>query len=273
MSTIELSVIVVNWNTRDLLRECLAALHAADLPAPAETIVVDNASTDGSVDMVRGEFPGVTVLANEDNAGYARANNRALCRARGRYVLLLNSDTRVAPTAIRTLWRFMEEHPAAAACAPRLVTVDGLAQRFAFGGEPTAAYLLRRLLARGLLGRDLHDWACPEAREVDWASGACLLVRREAVDAVGLLDEEMFMYFEDVDWCLRMRRSGWRVYVQPEAVVTHVGGQSVRQNSAARQNYYHGMRRLYAKHYGGVAQALLAAGLWVYRRIVPPEDG
>jgi N-acetylglucosaminyl-diphospho-decaprenol L-rhamnosyltransferase len=271
--TTELSVIIVNWNTRDLLRDCLAALHVADLPQPTETIVVDNGSTDGSVAMVVAEFPSVEVLANERNLGYSRANNQALCRASGQQVLLLNSDTRVSPQGIRTLMRFMDAHPHAGACAPHLVTADGGAQPFAYGGEPTLTYLLRRGVFRCLLRRGLHDWERPGVQEVGWASGACLLVRREVVDAVGPLDESMFMYFEDVDWCLRMRKLGWRVFVQPEAVVTHLGGGSLRQNPEARRCYYRSLSVFYAKHYGRLAQALMEAGLWFYRRISPQEDG
>ena len=271
-ATPELSIIVVNWNTRDLLRDCLAALYAADLPRLTEIIVVDNASTDGSAAMVLAEFPEVDLLVSERNLGYARANNQALKRARGRHVLLLNSDTRVSPPAIRLLMCLMDAHPNAGACAPRLVTTNGVAQPFAYGGEPTLIYLLRRAVVRWLLRRDLHDWERPEVHEVDWASGACLLVRRDALDAVGPLDESMFMYFEDVDWCLRLRKLGWRVLVQPEAVVTHIGGQSLRQNPEARQCYYRSLSTFYAKHYGCLTRVLMEACLWLYRRTSPEGD-
>jgi len=271
--TIELSIVIVNWNTRDLLRDCLAALRAADLPQSMETIVVDNGSTDGSIAMVAADFPAVELIANDCNVGYSRGNNQALYRARGGYVLLLNSDTRVSRQAIRTLMRFMDAHPDAGACAPRLVAANNIAQPFAYGGEPTLAYLFRRGVFRCVLRQGLHDWDRSGAQEVDWASGACLLVRREVVESVGPLDESLFMYFEDVDWCLRMRKLGWRVFVQPEAVVTHLGGGSLRQNPEARRCYYQSLRVFYAKHYGRLAQALMKAGLWLYRRISPIEDG
>jgi len=233
-----------------------------------QVIVVDNASSDTSVDMVRRGFPGVALIENSRNVGFARANNQGIVRSQGRYVLLLNSDTFVQPGAVTDLVQFMDQHQDAGVCGPRLVRPDGRPQEFSFGGDPTLGYLLRRALSSLLWRRPLHDWSTDQVQEVDWVSGACLLARREAIDQVGLLDENYFMYFEDNDWCLRMRGGGWKVYYNPRVSVTHVGGQSLIQNPAAQRAYYRSLDYFYAKHYGPLARVLLRVSLVPYRLLV-----
>ncbi len=278
-----LSVIIVTWNVRDLLRECLRSVVGSQEPgarsqestdgrlppAPCsltpEIIVVDNASRDGSADMVRTEFPGVRLIANAENLGFARANNQGIRASQGRYVVLLNSDTLVPPGALAALVAFMDAHPDAGAVGPRLLRPDGTAQPYAFGGDPTPRYLLARGVNRLIFRRPLHDWATDAVQQVDWVSGACLMVRREAMDQAGLLDENIFMYFEDNDWCLRIRGAGWKVYYNPQAAITHIGGQSLAQNPAARRAYGESLQYFYAKHYGPRALALLKLCLPLYR--------
>ncbi|HXS83184.1 MAG TPA: glycosyltransferase family 2 protein, partial [Methylomirabilota bacterium] len=181
-----LLILIVSWNTRDLLRDCLRSLEPAAHPE-WDVLVVDNASTDDSVAMVRSEFPSVRLIENAVNSGYARANNQGLRASTAPYALLLNSDTRATPAAIAGLVEFMEAHPEAGAVSPRLLRADGTAQPFAFGGDPTLTYLLRRGALRVMTGRYLHDWATERTQPVDWVSGACLLVRRTAIEQVGLL--------------------------------------------------------------------------------------
>ena len=202
-----LTIIIVSYNVRELLRACLSSLPAAlASPAPSsdtppasrftdhsslithhETIVIDNASTDGSADMAANDFPGVRLIRNAANLGFGRANNQGIALAQGRYILLLNSDTVLPPGALVRLLDFMETHPQAGACSPRLLLPDGRAQPYAFGSDPSLGYLLRRGVNRLIFKRALHDWTTAVSQPVDWVSGACLLLRREALAAGGRL--------------------------------------------------------------------------------------
>jgi len=264
-SQIDLSAVIVNWNTAALLKACLYSLSAAPADPVMEIIVVDNASSDGSADLVRQELPEVRLIESPRNVGFTHASNEGIAASHGRYVLLLNSDTLVPPGLLSTLVGFMEQHPNVGACGPRLVRPDGKPQEFGFGGDPTLSYLVRRGLYRLLWKRALHDWNTAQVQEVDWVSGACLLARRQAIDQIGMLDENIFMYFEDNDWCLRMRRCGWKIYYNPHVSVLHIGGQSLAQNPAARRAYYRSLAYFYAKHYGRLARFLLSIGLAPYR--------
>jgi GT2 family glycosyltransferase len=261
----ELSIIIVNWNTRPLLDAALRQLHAAAEGTPWEAFVVDNASSDGSAEMVSGNFPTVGLIQNASNEGYGRACNRALVAASGRWLLLLNADTSLTREALKGMIRFMGEHPDAGLCGPRLNRDDGQAQAYAFGDDPSLWYLLKRKLSRIALGKPLHNWSETEARSVDWVSGACLLARREAVDQVGGFDPGIFLYFEDNDWCLRMRKAGWRVYHVPGVSVKHVHGRSVCQNPDAPRHYRKSLAHFHAKHYGALSCLMLSGCLFVDR--------
>ena len=151
------------------------------------------------------------------------------------------------------------------ACSPRLLRPDGSPQPYAFGDDPTLGYLLRRGVSRWLFRRPLHDWDTGAVLEVGWVSGACLVARRQAIEQAGGLDERIFMYFEDSDWCRRMRLAGWKVCYVPAVEITHIGGASVSQNPAARAAYYDSLVYFYGKHYGRVPQALLRLVLALYR--------
>jgi len=272
--SVDLSIIVLSWNVRDLLRACLMSVQQnveTSERLNVETLIVDNASTDGSAEMVAREFPTVRLIRNRANRGYAGANNIGIAASQGRYVLLLNSDTVVPASALAELVAFMAAHPEAGACSPQLVGSDGRPQSYAFGCDPTPGYLLRRGLYRQLLRRPLHDWDTAELQEVDWVSGACLLVRRATIEQVGGLDEQFFMYFEDNDWCLRMRRAGWKVYYNPNVCITHIGGQGLIQNPAARRAYHRSLEYFYAKYYGPLARGLLKSFLLVYRFFFNPN--
>jgi N-acetylglucosaminyl-diphospho-decaprenol L-rhamnosyltransferase len=265
MMTMDLSVVVVSWNVLPLLRDCLRSIPSSAGNREHEIVVADNASTDGSADMVRAEFPTARLISNPENLGFARANNQGIRVSRGRYVVLLNSDTLAPPGALESLVSFMDVHEDAGAVGPRLLRPDGSPQPFAFGRDPTLGYLLSRGVSRLISRRPLHDWTTGYVQEVDWVSGACLLARRSAIDAAGLLDERFFMYFEDNDWCLRFRQAGWRVYYDPLAEITHLGGQGLAQNPSAQKAYYRSLSYYYGKHYGPPARLLLAACLAPYR--------
>lgn len=226
-----LSVVIVNWNTKSLLRRCLQTVrwNGTLLDTDVEVFVVDNASTDGSYQALAQEFPEVHWIQNESNVGFARANNQALRQAQGRYLLLLNPDTEVCPDVFEKLIRFMEADTGVGAVGPRLVNPDGTPQPSCYP-FPTFRNEFRRLF-------HLESQAFPgptstapyAAQSVEVLQGTCLLIRRRALEQVGLLDEEYFMYTEEVDLCYRMHERGWRLCWVPRAVVMHHGGQSTRQ--------------------------------------------
>ncbi len=261
-----LSCIIVSWNAARQLADCLHSLPAGAQGSSYEIIVIDNASTDGSADMVAREFQ-VRLIRNSENVGFARANNQGIRASTGRYVLLLNSDTIVPPGALPALVQFMDDHPDAGACGPRLARADGSTQLFAFGGDPTVRYLLARSWNRLLFHRALHDWETQKVQTVDWVSGAALLTRRDALERIGGFDEKFFMYFEDNDLCLRLRRAGWKIFYNPTVTITHFGGASVSQNPARTRWYDASLRYFYSKHYLPLARVVLELMLPLYRRI------
>jgi N-acetylglucosaminyl-diphospho-decaprenol L-rhamnosyltransferase len=254
-----LSVIIVNWNTRDLLRESLDSLSIYRPEGPLEVIVVDNGSSDGSTAMVTKEFPSVRLIRNRTNEGFAKASNRGIRASRGEYVLLLNSDAFVGEGALDGLITFMEGAPDCAIVGPRLVNPDGTVQPYIFGDDPTLSYLVKRYCTRVLRKRALHRWESLYVQEVGWVTGAAMMVRRNAMAMAGLLDEKMFMYFEDCEWCLRMRQAGWKVFYHPAFTVTHLGGQSLSHRRDARLMYFRSLRYFYRKHYGTARWLLVAA--------------
>lgn len=215
--------------------------------------------------MVREQYPDVRLIESASNLGYAAGNNRAAAKARGEYLLLLNPDTVVERDALGGLLAFMEERPQAGACSPRLNLPDGSPQPFTFGEDPRPGYLLRRGWNRLVHQRPLHDWNLAIPTEMEWVSGACMLVRRAAWEEVGGFDEGFFMYFEDNDLCLRMRRAGWQVWYNPTVAITHVGGQSAQHYAASGRAYVQSLLYFYRKHYGRVPAAGLRLGVLGYR--------
>jgi len=231
----DLSIIIVNWNTRDLLAQCLQSVYAHPPEGEFEVWVVDNASTDGSAEMVRERFPQARLIRNAENVGFARANNQAIRQSSGRYVLLLNPDTEVKPGALETLVQFMDAHPEAGAAGARLLNPDGTLQSSCHP-FPTLGREFWRLFHLDALRLcacyEMARWDPETLRPVDVVQGACVILRRKALDQVGLLDEDYFIYTEEVDLCYRLRQGGWRIYWAPQATVVHYGGQSTRQMPA-----------------------------------------
>ncbi|HEY0072368.1 MAG TPA: glycosyltransferase family 2 protein, partial [Chloroflexia bacterium] len=206
-----ISIVIVSYNTRDLLRACLRSLPGAAQGLGYEVFVVDNASTDGTVEMIRRQFPEVHVIANEGNVGFAAANNQGLEQARGTSLLLLNPDTEMQAGSLRTLHEWLAAHPEAGAAGPRLLNRDGSLQRSAHHFPTPGMLLLEQLSAAALVRhvpwlnrRYLGAWAHDEPRRVDWLVGACLLLRREALASTGLLDATFFMYGEEIDLFKRL---------------------------------------------------------------------
>lgn len=262
-----ISVIVLTYNTRDLVLQCVAGFYAHAVASGWQILVVDNGSTDDTAWAVKERFPTIELIRSERNLGFAAGNNLGLRRATGHVVVLMNSDIITTADTIAEMAEALLSQPDIGALSPRLLTPDGKPQPFAFGDDPTLGYLLRRGL-KTLLGLgSMHPWDVAYPVIVDWVSGACMLVRREAIEQVGLLDERFFLYFEDNDWCLRMRRAGWRIVYDPRFEVAHVGGASLPQRHQAASFYYQSLIRFYEKHYGLVRTLILKMLLPIYRAL------
>lgn len=284
----DLSIVIVSWNTRDLLRDCLASLPAAAPGLEAQTIVVDNGSRDGSPEMVREEFPDVDLVEAGANLGFSRGNNLAFGRARGEAVLLLNPDTVCPPDSLRLLLGRLRAEPRAGAVGPTLVDSAGR-PTLSWGRRPGLRWHLLELLGptgsplRRLLGNESFVVIPPEdaqIRDVPYLMGACLMIRREALEQVGPLDERFFMYFEETDWCLRAAAAGWRILHVGEARVAHLEGEAAaRAGDFAIAQFQHSYRLFLRKHgRGGAIPALRAVqfveyGLkWLFRSALARLD-
>lgn len=275
----DLSVLIVSWNVRALLAACLRSLVAALGQAgglSAEVIVVDGASRDGSAAMVREEFSSVRLLALDTNVGFTRGNNIAIRESQGRYLLLLNPDTEVLGDALQTLVSYMEAHPEVGVLGPKLLNPDGSVQPSRRRFPTLATLFLESTLLQEWLPRNavlrryyLADQPDDQAQEVGWVTGACFLVRREAIEQVGLLDETFFMYSEELDWQWRIQKAGWQVIYLPAAQVIHHEGQSSGQVAPARHIYFQSSKvRLCQKRFGrfwGEALRCFLLGTYAYQ--------
>ena len=249
-----ISIIIVSWNTARLLENCLASILANAPTSPFDIWVVDNASTDDSHRMVREKFPQVHLVENRENVGFARANNQAIQRCAGKYVLLLNPDTLVASGALQALVEFLDKQPEAGAVGARILNPDGSLQ-ISSHPRPTLSRELWRLFHLDSISPyaayPLTKWEANQPQEVDVLMGACLLLRKEVLDKVGFLDEDYFMYSEEVDLCYRIQHAGWRLYWIPQAQVVHFGGQSTQQAPTEMfLNLYRSKVIYFRKHYG-----------------------
>ncbi len=261
-----LSVVIVSYNTVALLARCVRSV-LADAPPDTEIYVVDNASSDGSADMVRRAFPAVRLIANSDNGGFAAAANQALRRARGRYVMLLNPDAELRRGSLPRVVAFLDARPAVGVAGARLIYQDGRFQHsaFRFPSLPMAFLeffpINHRLVNSRLNGRfPPADYRRVFA--IDHPLGACMTVRHEALRKVGLLDESFFLYCEEVDWCWRFKQAGWHVAHCPGVLAIHHEAQSTRQHRGEMLvQLYRSRYRLYAKHRAGWQQ-------WLLRRLV-----
>jgi GT2 family glycosyltransferase len=227
------SVIIVSFNTRDILRNCLASLESAAVSRDIEVIVVDNASRDDSADMVEMEFPAVTLVRSDVNLGFAAGNNAAFALANGRHVLLLNPDTLVARDALERAIAHMDADPSVGMAGGRLLNRNGAdepaARQFpsVFNDFLALSGLAARFPHSRLFGRFDRTWApVTQAADVDWVPGAFAIIRREVLAQVGHFDERFFLYYEEVDLCRRIKAAGWRIRYWPDIVVRHWGGES-----------------------------------------------
>lgn len=236
MNEVDLSIVVVNYNTAHLLEEMFAAVEAAKGSLAVQIIVVDNASRDGSVALLRERWPQVELIENAVNVGFGRANNQALSRARGRFLLLLNTDAFVEPGGIERSVRWLDSHPRCGLLGARLVSRDGILQPSCrYFPTPWNEFLLRTGLARIFRGARMVDdmaWNHRSARECDWVPGCYYLMRTEVAATVGLFDPRYFLYYEEVDHCCAVKAAGWQVMYVPETTVVHIGGESAGRDAA-----------------------------------------
>jgi GT2 family glycosyltransferase len=284
---VTLSVVVVNWNGCDLLSRCLASLESHWREMDMEVFVIDNASTDNSVQMIADHFPNVKVIANSENRGFAAANNQAAAIANGRYLLLLNPDTEVCAGSIQELVNFADGNPDIGAVGPRLLNYDGSIQRSCWRGYPgvTAAwvdalYLWKMPWLPLARSSEVAPDELQDTLDVDHLLGACMLINRSAWDDVGPLDERYFLFLEETEWCRRAKARGWRVVYYPHAAIVHHGQHSMRQQPSRNLPYLY---RSYCLFYrdspkrtqiGLIALKLVIAltifirfALWAWRRV------
>ena len=280
MTQPDVTVSIVNWNTRDELRECLKSVLAQDGSVTFEANVVDNASTDGSAEMVRSEFADrVNLTENATNSGFAAAQNVSIRQSRGRYVFLTNPDCRLlGEDVLRKMVEFMDASPDIGMLGPRIVNPDGSLQYSArrFPTMLAAGFrhtLLGRLFPNNRFVRRymMTDWAHDRIADVDWLSGSALMARKAAIDEIGLLDERFYMYVEDVDWCKRAHLAGWRVVYFPDVTVSHRIGAASDQNAVEMIREHHrSMLRYFLKHNRRSPRILLTPlvmiALWIRAR-------
>lgn len=282
----DLGIVILNWNTADLLRRCLQTVYASTGEFSYAVVVVDNASTDDSAAMVAREFPQATLIISDKNGGYSYGNNlgfrklgyrdsgRAAADA-PRYALLLNPDTELPPTALYNMVRFMDSRPDVGIAGPKLVLPDGSldkACRRSFPTPPISAYHfsgLAKLFPKSkTFGRYNMTYLDPNVEtEVDSVVGAYMQLRREAIEQVGLLDETFFMYGEDLDWAFRIKKAGWKVLYHPQVSVKHVKRAASRKSQKAQFEFWRAMLIFYRKHYRATTplwlHSLVMAGLLV----------
>lgn len=275
--SLDLSIIIVNWNTQDILRDCLRSIYEQCGEIDLEVIVIDNASTDGSVEMVKKDFPQVTLIENSKNRGFAAANNQGIDISKGRYVLLLNSDTVVLDNAIAKTAAFADSHPKAAIVGCRVLNPDQTLQPTCFMFPSilnmllSSTYLYKLFPKSKFFGRErMTWWDRNDIREVDVVTGCFMLVRQEAIEQVGTMDEQFFMYGEETDWCYRFKQAGWKVMFTPACEIIHLGGQSSRQQRSKMMLQLRGSILLFIKKHNSFltyALACLLVALFFFLRV------
>ncbi|MHC4543146.1 MAG: glycosyltransferase family 2 protein [Planctomycetota bacterium] len=270
----DVSIVIVGWNTREMLRNCVTSVYAQTSNVQFEVIVIDNASLDGSVEMIRSEFPDVILVANDTNRGFAAASNQGIIQAKGRYILLLNSDTVICDAAIEKTIAYADDHTDVAVVGCQVYGKQEIPQITCFRFPSVLnlsleTFALSRIFKKNrFFGREhMRWWLRDTERQVDVVAGVFMLIRREAVDKVGLMDEEYFFLYEETDWCYRFSKAGWKIMFWPGAKIIHVGGgkQSRKQaNLKMMVQSQKSMLIFFKKHYNLIAY-LLARLLLAFR--------
>lgn len=263
---IDLSILIVSRNTREYLFNCLRSLSQAEKKDSWEIFVIDNGSWDGSGGEVRKQFPTVKVIENRMNVGFAKANNQGLNLSKGKYILLLNPDTKVTDGAIEKMLFFMDNHPEAGVAGAQLLYADGSRQNSIANFPSLATELLNKSLLRWFFPKEFpgKEKDYPEPIEVDSVIGACMMVRRKAMEEVGFLDENYFLFLEETDCCYRMEKAGWKIYHIPQAEVFHFQGKSGEsEKGKARIEYYRSRYYFFKKNRGRFQWLMLLIGLMI----------
>jgi N-acetylglucosaminyl-diphospho-decaprenol L-rhamnosyltransferase len=253
----DLSIIIVSWNTSKLLSQCLESIYRSELRSTFEIIVVDNGSTDDSISILNTNFPDVNVILNDRNLGFAKANNQGLAMAKGRYILLLNSDTIVLPGAFDEMIRVADLNPQTGVIGPKLLNMDGTLQK-SWSSFPS---FLSELVGKNF--RIRHPIVTiPNTYDVDWIMGACMLVRAATIQDVGKMDEDYFFYSEETDWCFRIKRKNWKIWYLTSAKIYHLGGGSTKRGSVMQLVSLYQSKLLYfKKNHGNFMTTVLRIGL------------
>jgi GT2 family glycosyltransferase len=274
---VDVSICIVSFRTRDLLRDCLGSIYKTVDSLSFEIIIVDNNSQDGTLEMLNAEFPGVRLLVNDHNAGYTRPNNQAIRESNGRYVVLINPDTVVKPNAIAELFHFLEDHPEVGIVGPKVLNRDGTLQKQCRRSEarPWDSFCYFSGLSRlfphdrrfaGYLMTYLDENLVHEAEAV---SGSCMMIRRQVIEQIGYQDENFFAYQEDTDYCRRTRLAGWKVFYNPSAQIIHYGGeggsnvQPFRSIIEWHRSYYLYYRKHFSRDYFFVFNAIYYLGMLI----------
>lgn len=268
----DLSISIVNWNTSRLLDECILSIQEASPGIECEIIVVDNASSDNSVEMLKEKHPDVILIGNADNPGFAHANNQAYERSSGRYFMLLNPDTVCLPGSLTELVNFMDADPSIGVSGPLVLNPDGSLQ-YSWAKFPTYISECTGKLNRIIMPQHTYPENADETRkfgpfQIDWVGGCAFVARRDAIEQVGLMDDSLFMYCEETDWCRRFHDAGWKIYVDPKSEIIHLGGQSSIQVADNCIGHLFKSKVVYfRKHYGRIPAAFLSISLGIIRRL------
>ena len=268
----DFSIVIVNYNTRRLISECLDSIFSMCAGKDFEVIVIDNASTDDSVSWLQNNFGDrIKLIVNSNNLGFAVANNQGAKIARGEYLFFLNSDTLMAADILPELKVIFQAQPEIAVLAPGILNADGSVQDKTFGNFPTLKYLLgknlRKLFGVKAAAQSEFQSLIPLVK-VDWLTGAALVIRKNIFDIIGGWDEKFFLYLEDVDLCWRGRKLGYQCAINPALTLIHYGGQSLKQNYRKRLHYFNSQDYLFKKHRGLLIAALLRILRWPYKMFI-----
>lgn len=253
-----LSIIIVSYNTREVTRNCISSIYQNHPKQPFEVIVIDNNSSDGTPEAIEREFPGVILIKNTTNSGFAPANNQGIEISKGKYVLLLNSDTLTFQNSLDGMMTFMDAHSNVGAVTPRIWLDEGktlqshilhpfTVRRFLYEFTPLGEIFPGNTVYKSMWSKDIRAWLADAPLEVDCFSGACMMVRREALNEVGPLDERFFMFFEDVDFCMRLKEAGWKFFLVPDAEIVHLAHQS--PSNRLQEIYMDSLAHFLEKHY------------------------
>ncbi|OHB65255.1 MAG: hypothetical protein A2168_08300 [Planctomycetes bacterium RBG_13_50_24] len=276
MGRTTLSIIIVNYNAGHYLENCLKSVYAETKQIPFDIWIVDNNSKDASVSMIRSNFPLINLVENKENIGFARANNDAISKCAGDYILLLNPDTLIMENAIEKMVKFMDENPQTGIAGCKVLNEDGTLQLACRRSIPAPGVAFFRLTglsrlfpnSKGMAKYNLTYLNPDEANEVDAVSGAFLMIRRQVVDKIGKLDERFFMYGEELDWCLRTKKAGWKVMYYPDAEIIHYKGECSKSNCRkAAFEFYRSMYLFHKKHfadnYNPIVNIIIYAGIFL----------